>query len=59
LKTIYRDPQKEVFSNVYGTTSLFTGKPCQLAAVAKDFAICYALDYSEFREVLKDEARDF
>ena len=59
LKTIYRDPKKEVFSNLYGCTSLFTGRPCKLSAVAKDFAICYSVDYNDFFDIVKDDEKDF
>lgn len=35
LKTIEKNPGQEVFNNVYGFTSFFTGKPNQLKAIAK------------------------
>lgn len=55
LKTIQRDQTKEVFSNVYGCTSLFTGKSSKLTAVSKDFAICYALDFNDILDIVKDD----
>lgn len=59
IKTIERDPKKEVHNNVFGSTSLFTGKPGNLSAVSKDFAVCYALDYADILEILKDDDKDF
>lgn len=59
LKTVERPHNKEVFSNVYGYVSLFTDKPSRLTAVSKDFAICYALDFAEILDIVKDDERDF
>ena len=59
VTTIERDPKKEVFSNIYGCTSVFTAKTSKLAAVAKDFAICYAVDYNDFLDIVKEDERDF
>lgn len=55
LKTVQRALHKEVFSNVYGCVSLFTGRPSRLTAVAKDFVICYALDFADIIEMVKDD----
>lgn len=47
IKTIERDPKKEVHPNIFGSTALFTGKTGSLSAISKDFAVCYALDYGD------------
>ena len=59
LNTIQRTAGKEVFSNVYNYSSFFSTQPSRLVGVSKDFVICYALDFSDFSDMVKEDQRDF
>lgn len=48
-----------MFSNVYGYVPLFTGRLSRLTAVSKDFAICYALEFADILDIVRDDERDF
>jgi len=44
---------------VFGYVPLFTNKPSRLSAVSKDFAVCYAIDFDTFMDVIRDNPKDF
>ncbi len=59
LKVIEKSAGQEVFNNVYGFTSFFSGKTNRLKAIAKESTICYTLGYEDIRDSINEDSNDF